>query len=235
MRLRFLVDDRVEFDQRLRRSDQLCVGAAPDDVCDDAASHRHLSASPPDRKLSRRAARLSAAPGGGWNVEIANLNQADVRNWGQPTYPVEQGGLVSVTDRPTAVWLRGTPQRSYLLLCEPEPTGVRRIARDRRVTESNEVDRLSEKETEAIRVVFEQHLRWPPLRNPDPRPKKSAADRLGIKQTSLNDRLAGALEKARRVGYQPPGGQVAPTRDADWVYWLVGIGALDFEMHAGIG
>ncbi len=232
MRLRVLVDDCPKFDSNLRRTDRVCIGKCPAEVCGDAAGHQHVSAAPKDDRLSRLAALVAARAGGGWRIEVANLNHADVQTWGQAPHRVERGGVVAVTARNTAMWLRGAPAHSYLMLCEPDQTEAGQITRDRKVTKRSEADQLSEKEIEAIRMVFAEHLSSPPLRSPSPIPKKAAANRLKISESSLNDRLANALEKAKRVGYLPPGRQQAPITDANWVYWLVGIEALTFQAHA---
>lgn len=232
MRLRVLVDDRPLFNRTLLPTERVCIGKAPEDVCLDVVGHLHVSAGDQDVKLSRLAVVVAGNSGTGWRADVTNFNGVDVQAWGQAPYRAPEKDTVTIAGRHVALWLRGDRSRRYLVLCEPLEFEVRKSSRGQNDTQRSEADDLSVKEIEAIRTVFAEHLQWPPVRNPEIRTKPAAANRLGITTTALNDRLANALEKAKRIGYVPPGRQQAPTSDATWVSSLVSAHALTFGKHA---
>jgi hypothetical protein len=179
----------------------------------------------PSGAISRLAVTVTATPRG-WNVVAANRNGLLIHPWGQAPLRAESHNTLNWP----LVGLRTLPDTAssqHWVLMEADdlpvdPTGA--IA-ERGVIRTDLVDPpadLTPAEREALTIVFEQQLRWPPVHPAQPLLLKQAGVRLGITISGLHDRLKAARARALRLGHTP----LAGLTDPGYLYALVRAGYL---------
>lgn len=155
-----------------------------------------------NRGISRSAAEVTATPTG-WQIEVRNRNGAVLHPWGQPSQLASTNDTVNWPLVGIRLQHTGTSQHWVLLSAGDlvvTPAGP--VADD----ESQETDLagrpndLSPGTREALGVVFEELLCWPPRHPATPLQLKRAATRLRIAPTSVRDRLTLAWDKAASLG-----------------------------------
>jgi predicted DNA-binding protein (UPF0251 family) len=79
---------------------------------------------------------------------------------------------------------------------------------------------LTVAELEALRLVFADFLVWPPRPSATPLQLKQVARQLGVSESAIQERLNGAVAKARRLGLDRPVRLTEP----EYLHVLVGAG-----------
>lgn len=159
----------------------------------------------PNRKVSRDAATIEATPAG-WGIRITNRNGAVLHPWGQPFHPAGRDNAVN--------WpligirmLHDADALQHWVLLVAEDLDLTATGPLRDEQESIETDlakrppKLSDKQREAVEVLFGQLLAWPPRSPAEPLLIKQAARRLGLSARGLQDRLVEVRPRGtRRTG-----------------------------------
>jgi len=182
-----------------------------------------------DRGVSRTAAVVTTAPFG-WQVEILNGNGAVLHPWGQApalagrhnalTWPRIGIRLLSGADPGDADTVQ------HWLLLESDSINVTNAGASLTGRPSTSTFRrhpprpLSPGQLEALQVVFADQLRWPPAQPAEPLLLRSAARRLGISESGVQERLAKALDRALRLGLP----RAVGLTDPQYLYVLVRAG-----------
>lgn len=182
-----------------------------------------------DRGVSRRAAVVTATEQG-WQVEVLNGNGAVLHPWGQG--PTLTGRYNSLTWPRTALRILGGSEPGtsdniqHWLLVESDtidvtPSGARAPANATTSTyKAKRPNPLSLAQQEALQVVFADQLQWPPAQPAEPLLLRTAARRLGISESGVQQRLGKAHERALQLGLHRPVGLTDP----EYLYVLVRAG-----------
>jgi hypothetical protein len=188
----------------------------------------------PNEFVSRHAMRVSATEHG-WDVTVSNRNGAMLHPWCLP--PQRAVGRQVLIDWPL-VAVRMLPSsglsRHWVLLEFDHPFLLGDVTDyvpspdndERRVpTTANACSPrgLTNAEREALRIVFEAQMRWPPSERAEPMLLKQAAARLGITISGVQDRLKSALARALALGQD----RAVALTDPSYVYVLARAGYLD--------
>lgn len=182
-----------------------------------------------DRGVSRKAATVTATEHG-WQVEILNGNGAVLHPWGQG--PTLAGRYNSLSWPRIAVRLLNgagptdADTRHHWLLVESDMIDV--TTAGARVPSSPTTSTfkpapphpLSPAQLEALRLVFADQLQWPPVQPAEPLLLRTAARRLGISESGVQQRLAKAHDRALHLGLHRPVGLTDP----EYLYVLVRAG-----------
>lgn len=179
----------------------------------------------PNTSISRNALAVTANPHG-WDIAVTNRNGAVLHPWGQAP---ELASPHNVINWPFVAvrMLPDTETSQHWVLIEADdmpvtPAGA--VAPDS-LTQTDRVERpgqLPPGEREALNVVFEPQLSWPPSHPAGPRLLKQAASRVGISISALQDRLKAARARALRLGQSS-----VDLTDPSYLYMLVRAGYLD--------
>lgn len=161
----------------------------------------------PNRGISRCALYVTATATG-WRIEVHNRNGAVLHPWGQPAQlgtadDTMNWPLVGVRLRhdSSATWHWVLLVADDLDVTQAGPTGP-----PPETGETTQTDRagrpgqLPPAEREALAVVFDELLAWPPRHQATPLLLKQAASRIGISVSGLQDRLKAARRRAERLG-----------------------------------
>jgi hypothetical protein len=194
---------------RLGRKDDVLIGTEPE-----------------DRGISRHALVVTAAQYG-WQVQFTNGNGAAVYLWGQPRIWVGGRSEQQFCWPRVGIRLIGSSLRfQYWVLLEADRYAIVDAGVSvSRAGSTNLRDRprpLTRPQLAAVTTVFAQHLAWPPLAAASSMKLATAARRLGISTTGVQDRLGDAQVRARQLGWDG----TASLMDPDYLYVLVRSGYL---------
>lgn len=182
--------------------------------------------------ISREAALITATEHG-WQVELRNRNGAMLHPWGQG--PTLAGRYNNLTWPRIAVRLvtgseaGATESRRHWLLLEADmvaraPAGARVPANSTGSTSRPPaLTELTPKQLAALKVVFADHLRWPPVLSAEARTLTAAGRKLGITESGVQARLDGPIEHAMALGLSRRVGATNP----EYLYVLVRAGHLE--------
>lgn len=189
-----------------------------------------------DKAVSRQAIDVTATENG-WDVDIRNLHGAMLHAWGQAPQRISGRQFLSwprmairlLTGDPLdgRISGRGGPAHHWVLLeadmLALPPTGPR-VGRQ---TTSGTVSpkppaALSGAQEEALRLVFQELLQWPPRLPAQPMQLDAAGRRLGIGEGAVRERLRHVHDRALRLGLHRRVGLTNP----DYLYVLVQAGYL---------
>jgi hypothetical protein len=211
---------RVPVGGRLRVGQTLTVGRE---------ARLPLGVEIPNGRVSREALVVTATEFG-WDLEVLNRNGATLHPWGQA--PQAIAGQLRVSGPRVAVRIltRDLPAETYhwvLLEADmlPLPTAGPRMFRDTTTGMTATPPPplpMTPLQEEAVRLVFADLLRWPPLLPAKPLQLKQAARSLGISEQGVRDRLAWAHDRALRLGLPQSVGLTEP----EYLYFLVSAGYL---------
>lgn len=182
-----------------------------------------------DPGVSRRAVEVTATAAG-WDVTVSNTNGAVLHAWGQAP--------LLVAGRQQLVWPRialrvlngdkttGAGSRLHWLLFESDrspvtPGGAQPGANSTSATfKPKPPPPLTPEQLDAVQVVFSELLEWPPRLPAKPVKLSTAARKLGISESGVQERLRKAQDKALQVGLHQVGGLTDP----EYLYVLVRAG-----------
>lgn len=183
-----------------------------------------------DPGVSRRAVEITATSAG-WDVTVSNSNGAVLHAWGQAP--------LQITGRQQLVWPRvalrilngdrsatGPDSRLHWILFEADqipvtPDGAHVTANTTsRTFTPKPPPPLTPEQLSALEVVFAEHLQWPPPVLAKAAKLSTAARRLGISESGVQERLSKARAKAVALGLHHAGGLVDP----EYLYALVRAG-----------
>lgn len=185
----------------------------------------------PDRGISRVAVEVTATEHG-WDVDVRNSNGAVLHAWGQA--PLLISGRHRLTWPRLAIRVLNGEKFNTIgsahhwLLLEADMMAVTpagpRTTRDTtsRTTNPDPPLPLSERQRQALRIVFEEILQWPPRLPAGPLLLSTAARRLGISESGVQERLGHARDRALRLGLHSKVG----VTDPEYLYVLVQAGYL---------
>ncbi|KPM50972.1 hypothetical protein CcI49_09400 [Frankia sp. CcI49] len=187
-----------------------------------------------NRGISRKAIEVTAAEDG-WDINVLNLNGAMLHPWGQA--PQRITGRQFLRWPRLAIRLLGgakrqgpdtsDPAHHWLLLEADTATVTTQGPRAQPPTTTWTVSPepplpLSGPQEEAVRLVFNELLQWPPRLPAQPMQLDAAARRLGIGESAVRERLRHVHERAVRLGLHRRVGLTNP----DYLYVLVQAGYL---------
>lgn len=185
-----------------------------------------VGADPEDPGVSRRAAVLTATAAG-WDLQVSNRNGIVVHPWGQPPSPARRHEVL--TWPRIGLRVRGADDAvQHWVLLETTsvtlpPTGpVRPDGPGTRTARSRSDDPLTTAQITALRTVFAEHLRWPPVASAVPLQLKQAASRLQLSEAGVKDRLGNCRRRAEQLGLHHGGA----TTDPSYLFFLVRAGLL---------
>jgi hypothetical protein len=182
-----------------------------------------------DRGVSRRAASVTATEHG-WQVEILNTNGAVLHPWGQG--PTLAGRYNSLSWPRIAIRILNgaspavADTMQHWLLFESDSIGVTTAgarAPSSPTTSTFQPKRpqpLSPGQLEALQVVFADQLQWPPVQPAEPLLLRTAARRLGITESGVQERLSKAHARALHLGLH----RAVGLTDPEYLYVLVRAG-----------
>lgn len=179
---------------------------------------------PEDTAVSRVALTLRPVASG-VELAVSNLNGVVVHPWGGRTRYVPKGSEGFMVSGRTGIRVIGGTSldaedaRAYWVLVEDDDSETPRIPLQRSaVTVQNQrPDPLTEAQAAAVRLIFAEHLAWPPLPAPLALTIDAAARRLGVSATAVTQRLEGVRKKAYALGMAQQFGVVDP----EYVHTLV--------------
>ena len=189
-----------------------------------------------DRGVSRRAALVTATEQG-WQVEVLNSNGAVLHPWGQG--PTLAGRYINLMWPRTGIRILNgakpgeTDKLQHWLLLESDmidvtPVGARAPANATTSTyQATPPTPLTVGQLEALQVVFADQLQWPPVQPAAPLLLRTAARRLGIGESGVQERLSKAHARALKLGLHRPVGLTEP----EYLYILVRAGYLPLPTH----
>jgi hypothetical protein len=180
---------------------------------------------PPDNRVSRRAATVTAGPGG-WNVAVSNRNGLLVHPWGLPAWQARPAELL--TENRVALRILGTHDREHWVLLESDElvgfdtAGVRTIGQSASTIRATAVRPLTPAQLEAVVLLFAELLAWPPRASAAPGQLKQVARALGVSVSAVQERLKAVVAKAVTLGLS----REVEVTDPEYVYVLVRAGYL---------
>ena len=165
----------------------------------------------------------------GWDVSFENSNGCVLCPWAQAPASVHKGERRVVRWPQVAVMVLGARRslQHWVLLetrmfAGPEPT----VAENGPLAVTTELagrpKPLTAAQRDALTTVFAEHLAWPPRLPARPLKQDAAGRRLNINASAVQQRLEGALARARDLGLS---GQIDLTQP-DYLYLLVSHGYL---------
>lgn len=183
----------------------------------------------PDAGISRVALTVTASAEG-WTIVNTSRNGVVVQSWGLAS---NRAAATTQLHWPLVALrvLGGNPDARHWVLLECDDYldyGTGPVVDRGTTLRAAPPKPLTPAETEAIAVVFESALAWPPPTMPaDPLQLKQAARILGVTASAVKVRLEGARAKAEALGLER---QVRVT-DPDYVHVLVAAGYLRPPPH----
>lgn len=183
----------------------------------------------PDDGLSRVGLTVELTRDG-WSIEVGNRNGVVAHPWAQPSFWLDPPSTLRSAWPRVGVRLVGTRRDvEYWVLVEgswslprpaPEPPGVTLSTR-----RPAGVKPLTGQQRDAVMTLFHQHLQWPPVASPLPRPVAAAASRLGVAPVSLQERLERVQQRAYALGLH----RLVGVSDPAYVHFLVRRGVLRID------
>jgi hypothetical protein len=208
--------------------------AVEDDVEIGRMGRVPLGVQVPDMLVSRRALRVRATARG-WSITVTNRNGAVLHPWCLPPQRVSERELQIDWPLVAVRMLPDCRALQHWVLLESDDPHLGPVVECPGLfpeidesTETTTVDAirptgLTRAEREALHMVFQAQLCWPPVEPAEPMLLKQAAARLSISISGLQDRLRAAQFRARALGHDR---RVALT-DPTYLYALARAGYLD--------
>jgi hypothetical protein len=182
-----------------------------------------------DRGVSRQAAVVTATEHG-WQVEIRNTNGAVLHPWGQGPTLAGRFNTLSWPRIAVRILNGASPAvadtMQHWLLVESDLIGVTTAGPrtpSSPMTSTFQPKRpnpLSAGQLEALQIVFADQLQWPPTQPAEPLLLRTAARRLGITESGVQQRLGKAHDRALHLGLHRSVGLTDP----EYLYVLVRAG-----------
>lgn len=187
-----------------------------------------LGVEPHDIGLSRVAATVTA-DSTGWVVDVSNGRGCQIHPWAQGQSWAPKGS------RKTFAWPRVAMRvvgeladcEHWVLLSSTAftPGDEGTLPQSSATLLPRRPRQLTDKELEAVRTVFNEHLAWPPYATPVTRSLEAAGARLGVHASAVRERLKPVADRARELGLYQPFGVTEPS----YVFHLAMHGYLPFE------
>jgi hypothetical protein len=158
-----------------------------------------IATNPVDRKVSRHAVTITASDRG-WSILPTNRNGVRLHPWAQPSHAVST--LEIMMWPRVGVRVVGHADMEHWVLLEDDEAYTKGAARHTTgLTEyAPPPTRLTDKQTQALRLVFRDLLAWPPRSDPEVHLIKQAAKALEISSSGVQERLKEVLHRAHELG-----------------------------------
>jgi hypothetical protein len=182
-----------------------------------------LATNPLDKKVSRQAVTVTAAERG-WTVVPTNSNGVTLHPWAQPSRVIST--IESIMWPRVGLRVVGAPELEHWILLEDDEAYTRGSGRyTTGLTDyAQPVLRLTTRQMEAVRVVFEDLLAWPPAPAPRVVLIKQAARTLDRSSSAVQERLIEVRRRAYELGLFR---QDVELTDPEYVYALAHAGYVE--------
>lgn len=183
-----------------------------------------LGVDPEDNGISRVALEITATEQG-WQIDVGNRSGARIHPWGLAAGHAHAHQSLDWPLVAVRVWCPVANHQHWVLLQARIAAGdaLPKLPPSSVSTMTGERPKpLTVAELEALRLVFADFLVWPPRPSATPLQLKQAARRLGVSDSAVQERLNGAVTKARRLGLD----RAVRLTEPDYLHVLVGAGYL---------
>jgi hypothetical protein len=208
----------VRHDHKLTIGESVTVGREAD---------LPLASDPADTRVSRQAVTLTPTERG-WSVTITNKNGILVQPWGLPAWRARPEELL--TDTHVGLRVLGEPAREHWILLQttwsptedltnaPDPVTLSTIR-------SVAVRPITTPQLEAVVLLFDEVLAWPPRPSAAPGQLKQVARQLGLSVSAVQERLKPVIARAVALGLS----RDVEVTDPEYVHVLLRAGYLTVD------